>query len=336
MELVLSLASFVCAGVPMFTFLAVVWWLDRYDREPVWLLVVTFLWGAFGAVGIAVVASLILQGLLSPVVADLEALLADPWQARAVIDPVIVAPVVEEIAKALVLLFVIWHRHFDNMTDGFVYGAAAGLGFGMTENMLYFVSVSSDPEIWGSTVVIRTFYSAVMHATATAIVGAALGYARFRGLPQLVMSGTVGLGLAILVHALWNGLIALSGLTDRDGFFTANLILFPIELAAVFIVFQVCLLEESTTIRRELAEEAQAGVIPRDHPGIVASWFSRLSRRWVPQGVDRDRYLQLATSLAMRKKQVRQMGDRTPRFYLAEVGRLRRELQDLLARARIS
>ena len=331
MQLLLSLASFACAGVPMFTFLALIWWLDRYDREPVWLLGVTFLWGAVGAVMISVFTSLLLNGVVAPVVVDLERLSSlDAQAAQAVVDPVLIAPVVEEIAKAAILVLVIWHRNFDNMTDGFVYGAAAGLGFGMTENLLYFVSVSGDAGIWGSTVLIRTFYSAVMHATATAIVGAALGYARFRGLPRLLLSGVFGLALAMLVHGLWNGLITLSGLTSQEAFFTANLVLFPIEVAAVFLVFQVCLLEESWTIRQELAEEATSGLLPPTHPPIMASWLRRLSRAWVPPGVDRDHYVLLATNLAMRKKQVRQMGSRAPAFYRQEVVRLRKALRELL------
>ena len=68
----------------------------------------------------------------------------DPDTVAAMVGPVLVAPLVEEPCKALFLAYVIWNRHFDNMTDGFVYGAAAGLGFGMTENLLYFVSACGD------------------------------------------------------------------------------------------------------------------------------------------------------------------------------------------------
>lgn len=310
----------------MFGFLALIWWLDRYDREPVWLLGLTFLWGAVGAVGLAMVVSLVITALLLPILGVFEVPLLT---AQAVAGPVLVAPLVEEPAKAMILLVVMWNRHFDNMTDGFVYGAAAGLGFGMTENLMYFVSVSGDVETWGSTVLIRTFYSAVMHATATAVVGASIGYARFRGLKGLALAGTTGLTLAIGVHALWNGLITLSGLTGGEGLFTANLVLLPVEVAAVFLVFQVCLLEESRTIRRELEEEVRAGRMPESHPRIIASWLQRLSSRWLPPTVDRDTYVQLATELAMRKKQVRLMGRRAPPFYVSEVRRLRARLSDL-------
>ncbi|HHO52833.1 MAG TPA: PrsW family intramembrane metalloprotease, partial [Deltaproteobacteria bacterium] len=309
---------------------ATIWWLDRYDREPIWLLGLTFLWGAIGSVLAAVLGSILIDGVIHLTMELGSTIDLDLSTARAISGPVLVAPLVEEPAKAVVLLYVIWNRHFDNMTDGFVYGAAAGLGFGMTENLMYFVSVSSDVAAWGSTVLIRTFYSAVMHATASAILGASLGFARFRGSLVLTSSGVAGMGLAMLVHALWNGLITFSELTGGEGLFFANLIIFPLEVSMVFIVFQICLLEESWTIERELIEEARDGRLPEAHPKILASWLQRLSTRWVPEGVDHDLYVQTATSLAMRKKQVRQMGAHTPSFYRDEVDRLRRQLELVL------
>ena len=330
-SIVLSIASTICACVPMFCFLATIWWLDRYDREPIWLLGLTFLWGAFGSVLAAVVGSLTFEIFLAVGAAGLGALLSvDLDTLRAASGPVVVAPLVEEPAKAFILLYVIWNRHFDNMTDGFVYGAAAGLGFAMTENLLYFTSLTSDVAAWGSTVVIRTFYSAIMHATASAIVGASLGFARFRGRVALLTCGTLGMLLAIGVHALWNGLITFAEITGGHSLYLLNLALFPLEVAAVFAVFQLCLLEESWTIRRELSEEAADGRIPAHHPAILSSWLRRLGTSWAPRGVDQERYVQTATHLAMRKKQVRQMGSAAPDFYRGEVARLRRQLEHLL------
>ena len=173
MTLVLIALSTVCAGVPMFSFLALIWWLDRYDREPMPVLLVTFLWGAVGAIVAAMTLSLFAQaGLNLGLAAASIALASDLTGLADTLLPVLVAPLVEEPSKALILLAIVRSKHFDNMTDGFVYGAAAGLGFGMTENFLYFISVSGDLDTWLGTVFIRTFYSAVMHATATAIVAA--------------------------------------------------------------------------------------------------------------------------------------------------------------------
>jgi RsiW-degrading membrane proteinase PrsW (M82 family) len=333
LTVVLTLASTVCACVPMFLFLAIVWWLDRYDREPVWLLALTFLWGAIGGVFGALVGSLVLDVGARLVVLPVASMFGSDADAlHAVLGTVAIAPFVEEPSKALFLLYVMWNRHFDNMTDGFVYGAATGLGFGMTENLVYFLSVTGDAALWGSTVVIRTFYSAVMHATASAIVGAALGFARFRGCLALVVCGSLGLALAVAVHGLWNGLLMLGQFQGTSAPFVADLLLFPLEVAGVLLVSQICLADESCTIRRELGAEAARGTLPAEHPPILASAVRRLFRDWIPRGVDHRRYVTAATSLAMRRQQVRQMGKSAPPFYHHEVVRLRREVVALLAR----
>lgn len=321
----LVVASVLCACVPMVVFVGVVWWLDRYHREPVWLIAATFLWGAIGAVIPAILFSAAMEWGTTSALAAAGFAAPGAW-----FMPVIAAPLIEEPCKAAILALVIWNRHFDNMTDGFVYGATAGLGFAMSENLLYFASVTDDPAVWAYTVVIRTFYSAVMHATATSIVGAALGFARFRGCLWLVVSGAVGFGLAMGVHAIWNGLISVGVATETGAPMMLNLVLFPAEFLLVFVVFQICVFEEASIIRRELREEATLGHIPAGHAEILASWTRRLFSRWVPPGVDRDDYVSTATTLAMRKRQVRILGAAAPAFYRDEVHRLRLRLGRLL------
>ncbi len=311
----------------MFTFLAIVWWLDRYDREPVWLMLLTFLWGAGPAVLLALPVAMVVE----PVLLGLGVASGlDPAVSASVTGPVMVAPLIEEPAKAAVLLFLLFSRHFDNMTDGFVYGAAAGLGFGMTENLLYFVDAAHSPSAWWATVVIRTFYSALMHAIASSILGAAIGFARFRGPFVLLFAGIVGYGLAVGVHVLWNLLIVSAELFDDPDLFLANLLLFPLEFGLVFVVFQICLFSESRGIARELAEEAQLGTLPADHPRRLASFWSRVFRGWMPRGIDQNAYVRLATRLALRRGQVRQLGRRASRFYQDEVERHRRAIKTLL------
>lgn len=310
------------ASIPMLTFLTAVWWLDRYDREPVWLFGLTFLWGAIGAVLFALV--------FSPIV-ELPLLWIAPSSLDSAMGPVIVAPFVEEPSKALFLMFVIWNRHFDNMTDGFVYGAAAGLGFGMTENFMYFISAGMSGDVfgWMGTVVIRTLYSAVMHATATSVVGAAIGMVRFRGCLAMLVLGPLGLGVAETIHMLWNGLLTAEELFPANGMLAlANLALFPLEVLLIFSVFQVSLLVESSRIRRELRDEVAEGRLPEGHDRVAASWFRRaFTRSWVPEGVRARPYLETLTTLAHRKHQARVTGSR---FYKDEVQRLQRKLSRML------
>ena len=312
----------------MLTFLGIVWWLDRNDREPLWLFGLTFLWGVVGAVFLALIGS---EVLMQPLVWILGADVADRWSA------VLVAPLIEEPSKAAILFAVMYSRHFDNASDGFVYGAAAGLGFGMTENFLYFSDVASygDAGTWLMTVFIRTFFSAVMHACATSCVGAALGWARFRGLIPKLLCLPLGFGVAMGMHGLWNGMLTVSSEYGLPDLSALNFVLFIGEFLLVLLVFQLALWDERATVRRELADEVQQGTLPLAHASAIASTFKRGSGTWLPNGVPRWPYIRAVITLALRKHQCRNTRGATHAFYADEVLRLRQEIKGLQRLARV-
>ncbi len=319
MEFFLVILSMLFAVVPLLFALWVVWWLDRYDREPWWLVGTTFAWGGVGGVLVALIGSAILmlpiEFLFSPEVAD-------------GIGATFVAPLIEEPGKALILFVIVFSRHFDNSTDGFVYGAATGLGFGVTENFMYFSSVGAtgDMDAYVGTVVIRTLYSAMMHAAASSCVGAALGFAKFRGWGFKLLAPFVGLGVAMSIHALWNGLLTAEEFVNAGGAVAAiNFLAFPMEFLLLFIIFQACLYSEKVMIRRELA-----GEVPVQHVDFLSSFLKRNRKSWLPKGVPHDAYVVAATTLAFRKHQAR-ASKKT--FYEKEVVRLRDEVTALLSKA---
>lgn len=327
MAIILVLLSVFCAAIPMLTFLGIVWWLDRNDREPLWLFGLTFLWGVIGSIFMALVGSSV---AMAPLTWIFGPQFADQWSA------VLVAPLIEEPSKAAILFAVMFSRHFDNAADGFVYGAAAGLGFGMTENFLYFSDVASygDVGAWMMTVIIRTFFSAVMHACATSCVGAALGWARFRGILAKIVALPVGFGCAMGMHALWNGMLTVSDVAGMPELSTLNFALFIGEFLVVFTVFQFALWDERATIRRELADEVQQGTLPLAHASAIASTFKRGGGVWLPAGIPRWPYVRAVVTLGLRKHQCRNSGGSTHAFYADEVLRLRAEVKGLLALAR--
>ncbi len=327
MAILLVLLSVFCAAIPMLTFLGIVWWLDRNDREPLWLFGLTFLWGVIGSIFMALVGSSV---AMAPLTWLFGPKFADQWSA------VLVAPVIEEPSKAAILFAVMFSRHFDNAADGFVYGAAAGLGFGMTENFLYFSDVASygDVGAWMMTVIIRTFFSAVMHACATSCVGAALGWARFRGILAKIVCLPVGFGCAMGMHALWNGMLTMSDVAGMPELSTLNFALFIGEFMVVFTVFQLALWDERATIRRELADEVQQGTLPLAHASAIASTFRRGGGAWLPAGIPRWPYVRAVVTLGLRKHQCRNSGGSTHAFYADEVLRLRAEVKGLLSLAR--
>src|SRR4051794_16040280 len=92
---------------PTLLYAVLLWWLDRYEKEPLPLLVVAFLWGAVPAVLFAIVLELGLGFPLEQIV------LTD--QAREITEASLIAPLVEEALKAIILvvLFLAYRREFD-------------------------------------------------------------------------------------------------------------------------------------------------------------------------------------------------------------------------------
>ena len=322
MSVLLALLSVVCATVPMILFLGTVWWLDHNDREPAWLVILTFVWGACGATAAALVGN---SALVAPLGMLVGAEAADQLSA------VVIAPLVEEPMKALVFLALLRSRHFDSAADGFVYGAAAGLGFGMTENALYFVGVAAtgDAASWLSTVFIRTFFSGIMHAVCTSWVGASLGAARFRPGWVRFGAGVGGFGIAMGIHAMWNGLLTAGELTGDESFGTRAFVVQAGMFVLAVLGFQLALWQERRWIVLNLAGEVTAGRVPAEHAAAVGSFWKRSRPRWVPPAMPARPYVRALTTLALRLRGAAQAAPGERAFHEDEVERLRREVAAL-------
>jgi RsiW-degrading membrane proteinase PrsW (M82 family) len=118
-----------------------------------------------------------------------------------------VAPVTEEILKALVLIFLVRRASFTYFVDGAIYGFAAGMGFAIVENYLY---LHYNPGGSMGTAISRVIYANLVHASATALVGVSLGLSRFRRSLGKIAYLIGGLLLGMLLHGLFNNIV------DRD------------------------------------------------------------------------------------------------------------------------
>ena len=162
--------------------------------------------GAGGALGGQRDFVQLLAGSSSAGCDETQALLSNPLVlAGLVLALGVAAPLVEEPAKSI---GVIWlRRRLVSPRDAILYGAAAGVGFGMIENAFYNVQ---DVSQWWATATVR-FGAIVMHACAAGLFGAAWFYAlerRDRGRFWRYALASLG------VHGLWNastvGIMALS------------------------------------------------------------------------------------------------------------------------------
>jgi RsiW-degrading membrane proteinase PrsW (M82 family) len=159
---------------------------DRYEPEPLHLVLRVFLLGCL---------SVIPAGLLEAAFPD------------GVITSAVVAPVVEETCKFLVVFLVVWrHAEFNEPVDGIIYATAAGLGFATVENILYVLEGGLAVGI------LRAFLSVPGHVVFACIWGAALGIAKFRpGRQQagIILAGLLG---GMLLHGMFNFSIGVLGL----------------------------------------------------------------------------------------------------------------------------
>ncbi len=305
-----ALASLIFAIVPIGMYLWAIWIMDRYDREPLGLLLMNFAWGALGAIFFGIVFSIAASSALAT---------------SAFHDAIFVAPITEEITKGIFLLWTVRDLRFDNITDGVVYGMAIGLGFGMTENFLYFLGASTAGE-WVFMVVIRTLFTAIMHAMATGIFGAFIGYTKFGRPAARIPLRLLGLFLAIFMHFFWNFSVSINN-PAAAGLGTIFILL---SLVIIVVVMQLSLMAENRLIIRELSEEAEQGLIPSLHLQYLPFTSKRKLLGWLSPVVNRKEYVQLATRLAFRKHQSRNCAEKDRDHYIREVESLRESIGDHL------
>ena len=310
------LVSLIAAVVPSILYVLIFYWADRYEREPLWLASVAFLWGAIPAI----ILSLIFELALGAPFVDQPDTLAEELVSGAV-----VAPIVEEIFKGAALLAIFfWKRQeFDGVLDGLVYGALVGFGFAMTENFFYFVG-AFDEGGWGSltvVIILRAVVFGLNHAFYTGLMGIGLGFARnSRSRPLRIFWIVAGLAAAIIAHALHNlgaGLVSVNilGLGLSLLVATAG---FGLTLLAIGLAWQ----HERHTIRTELTPEVGFLLTREELSGLVDHWrHPHLSRR----GAARRRQ-QTLVEFANRKRRLRLRGlDREPEL-ARQLDELRRQL----------
>jgi RsiW-degrading membrane proteinase PrsW (M82 family) len=172
---------------------------ERYNLERWAPIALCFIWGA----AIAIIASIILELLLGITLA----ISIENGYTVGFLSAVFLAPVVEEITKPLALTLKRVKRELDEIEDGFIYGAAAGLGFAATENLLYGTYfIGMNIIVFIIFMILRSVGGCLLHASATALTG--YGYSR------LLIQKTPGililpyLLLAIILHSLYNFLVS--------------------------------------------------------------------------------------------------------------------------------
>ncbi len=165
---------------------------DKYDKEPIKLLLKVFLLGVFIILPVAFVE----MGLFSLFGLDPyvpESLLTN------LLSALFLVALVEEGGKFLIVRCYAWGKKaFNEPYDGIMYTVMASLGFATIENILYVLSLG------GSVGLLRAFLSVPLHALTAVIMGYYIGLAKYSKVPHVKRHLAKGLAAAVIIHGFFN------------------------------------------------------------------------------------------------------------------------------------
>lgn len=313
-----------------FLFAFIIYWLDRYEKEPLLLLGGVFTWGAIVAAGAAFIFNTLLGiGVFyfsgSENLTDLT-------------TGSIIAPLVEEGLKgfAVVVVFLLRRNEFDSYLDGIIYAAIVALGFAATENSFYIYDRGFLENGYAGLVTlsfIRIILVGWQHPFYTAFFGLGLAAARLSS-RWVVRIGAPALGwaLAVFTHSMHNTLAELS--SGLGGLAVTTLL----DWSGWFFMFCIIIwatLVEKKYISLHLEDEVSRGTITQMQFLIARSARSQSLARFNGLRAGRfwntHRFYQLCIELAHKKHQLLHLGEEGERIHgnSAAIQQLRSELMRL-------
>lgn len=175
------------ATAPIIIILVYVYIRDKYEKEPMGLLLKALLAGALTTIPI-----LLVNSWLGGYESFFTGLQAVGYRAF------IVAAFVEELFKFVFLFVLIWnHRAFNEKFDGIVYAVFISLGFALIENIMY---VNSYGE---TTAYLRMFTAVPAHAIFGITMGYYFAFAKF-GEKNKTLNFIKALFVPIILHGIYD------------------------------------------------------------------------------------------------------------------------------------
>ena len=312
--------------IPMLLFAYIIYWLDRYEKEPAFLLGLVFFWGAVVAAGAAFIVNTT-AGLGVYFLTGSDALTEFSTGS-------IFAPFFEEGLKglAVVVIFLVFRREFDSVMDGIVYAAVTALGFAATENAYYIFTYGYQEEGFGGIafmVFVRVILVGWQHPFYTAFFGIGLASARLsRSVSVKMFAPIVGFSLAVFLHSMHN---TLAGLTANMGWIVITTLMDWGGWVIMFLFIIWAVYQEQRRIVAQLREEVQLGIISPVQYRIACSAMAqsgaRVSGLFSGRFQATNRFYQLTAELAHKKYQRSALGEEEGNTQIIE--RLRAEIARL-------
>lgn len=303
--------------VPMFFFAAIVFWIDRYEKEPKILLGATFFWGVVIAAGGAFIINTAF-GMGIYIFTGSEG-------AAEIGTTSIVAPIVEEFLKglAVVIVFFMFRKEFDSVLDGIIYGGIAALGFAATENTLYIFRNGYQEGGWGGLFLlafIRVIIVGWQHPFYTAFTGIGLAVSRTnRNLIIKLIAPMIGFGMAVTTHAFHN---TFGGLIGGLGGLAAGTFVDWIGWTFMFGFIIWMISNERNIVKRHLHSEMITGLISQSQYQKALSPWTVTTAGF--SGKTSARFYQVCGELSHKKEQIEKHGDESGNMAILDL--LRKEL----------
>jgi RsiW-degrading membrane proteinase PrsW (M82 family) len=320
--------SILLGVVPMLIFAAWVYWLDRYEKEPLVLLGGAFTWGAIVAAGGAFIINTAFGvGVY---------LFTRSQSAANLTTSSLIAPIVEESLKglAVMVVFILFRSEFDSILDGIVYASVVALGFAATENAYYIFTYGyQEKGLSGllALVFIRVILVGWQHPFYTAFTGIGLAMARLnRSVWIKVLAPVLGWSLAVFTHAAHNTLADLLSGIGLGGIILGSMIDWSGWILMFFFIIWAIRRDQKFIIQN-LKEEVTQGIItPRQYQVACSAWAQSGARfNALIQGQYRStsRFYQLCGELAHKKEQLSTLGEEGGNF--SKIQNIRQELLHL-------
>jgi RsiW-degrading membrane proteinase PrsW (M82 family) len=255
--------------------MAILWWLDRYEKEPLWLLGIAVFWGAVPTIALSLVAQIVVDVPLA------DALGGSGLYPLASLS--IVAPLTEETFKALILLvlFLLYRQEFDGVMDGILYGALIGFGFSVVETVFYLMSslMQGGWGEWGMVAALRVGLYTLNHSLFTSCTGIGFGLARNRPADWKRWAYPfLGWLVAILLHGAHNAGSTLAESTGGASMLAATAIDWMGVLGVLVLIFYSLYRERRWF--EELEPEIENRVITREEALLASIYRVRVARGW--------------------------------------------------------
>jgi RsiW-degrading membrane proteinase PrsW (M82 family) len=191
MEVLMLLILALAPGIAIIIY---IYLKDIHEPEPFSQLAIGF--------GLGVLSMILATGITYLIYKEIH--FDDHSMSDMAIKAFVIVALVEEVSKYIFIRGVLYRSsHFNEPFDGIIYAVMVGMGFALTENVIYVINGG------GGTAIVRMFTAVPAHALFAVIMGFFLGEAKLENKHTLLYS-TIALVVAIFLHGIYDYFLFIS------------------------------------------------------------------------------------------------------------------------------